>query len=1207
MKHTPAQEEAIQARGNVLVVAGAGTGKTRTLIDRCMAQLLDRGQQIDLLEILMVTFTEAAATEMRERIAHRLEQSLETDPQNPDLQEKLAQIDAASIGTLHSFCLNLILQHFHLLELDPQARVLEPEEISNLEQQTLDELLDQHYEGQDDFSESVRRYVTEFENGWDKGLREWIIKIHRFSQSLVDPDGWFDRQIYTLIQDQPTLWKGWMVEEIKSWSEEWTPTLESLPEENTNGKSCLEILQVFKRSDQSFEDLAICVNALKERDQKECWPPRCKTRHRQPIEKLLDDAAFLSTLCPTSHETIDPLTEDWTWYRERARTLLELSRSFSSQFKLRKMERGGLDFSDLEQYTLSLLWDRKNHQETQLAQTIQEQFKYVYVDEYQDINAAQDCILSSISRKGSEANRFLVGDVKQSIYGFRLANPKFFTQYEKVWQASIKQETRQVIHLRENFRSRPGILNFVNQCFSQLMKPGQYSQGYHEASHLLFGAPENRENLFQLENHSVECRFIKNSSSRKRSLDFDSESSDLSDVEKEALAIALRLRDLKESKHQILDPSTNEFRPVTWDDMAILMRSVKSKAEVYAKVFSQLDIPLEVPRSGMLDRTEITDLVSLLMLLDNPRQDIALLAVLRSPLVGLTDNELSLIRIGSKKTHFWKALNNFTELDFSSILPDDLIHHPMAKSAKDKSLQFLNQFRTWRQAGRHLNLSRRLESILNDTLYIEKLSANETGGAQEILHVQQLIQLTRKFDHYQQQGLNRFLQFIQNKRELEAEFEQGTLQDGQAVRLMSIHKSKGLEFPVVAVTGLGNAFNLQDVQQTWLLDESMGLSGMIQPPGPRSRYPSLPLWISRRRRKSESMQEELRLLYVAFTRARDHLILMGSASEKRMKDWSEQSTKTGTDAIPRQAHSAMDWLFPWLCEYLPDQDWWQQSTGADQGIDWHILESISAKKLKEAPDEVSDPNKKDISHTWLNSWIQRAEWSYPYQEASLHPAKATVTSLRKRFLADHSDTESVAWFYERTTSAKSFDKPNTPNIAANERGTLHHHFLQWLDLSQPMTQEKLKNQLDQMIESGQLDPEARQALDLSSIADFWGSRVGRNILENQNQVHRELPFTARFSLEELMELQLANFSKKITNEDFVVIQGVVDVAVLGKDSIFILDYKTDRMDDSSLPSKLQQYRPQLELYAKALQRIYQRPVTHKWLHFLSIHQTIEVT
>lgn len=302
MKHTPAQDQAIHAKGNILVVAGAGTGKTRTLIDRCMMQLLDPVEEVSLLEILMVTFTEAAATEMKERIAHRLEMALESDPQNPDLQEKLAQIDTASIGTLHAFCLNLIRQHFHLLVLDPQARVLEQEEVSTIEQQTLDELLDQHYDGKDEFSESVRRYVAEFENGWDKGLREWILKIHRYSCAMVDPDAWVLNQIENLIHEFPDLWVKWLHEEIQCWLQEWIPFLSQLPEENTNAKACLEILEEFSAGDTSFESLFNCVSSLGERDHKECWPKGFKTKHRAPILKLLDDAAFLATLCPSDEK-----------------------------------------------------------------------------------------------------------------------------------------------------------------------------------------------------------------------------------------------------------------------------------------------------------------------------------------------------------------------------------------------------------------------------------------------------------------------------------------------------------------------------------------------------------------------------------------------------------------------------------------------------------------------------------------------------------------------------------------------------------------------------------------------------------------------------------------------------------------------------------------------------------------------------------------
>ena len=340
-----------------------------------MRQLLDSDGSVSLLEILMVTFTEAAASEMRGRIAQRLEEALLHDPQNPDLQEKLAHIDAASIGTLHSFCFNLIRQHFHSLELDPQARVLEPEEIAFLEEQTLDELLEQHYEGKEPLDESVRRFVTEFENGWDWGLCEWIIKLHRFSQAMVAPQFWIDEQIRLLVQERPDQWRTCFLNESLDWMRQWVPLLQSLPEENTNAKACLERMLPCLQGTPSIETVGQAIRAVTDRDQKECWPPRCKTKHREPIKRMLDDAAFLVTLCRDEEGHNDPLEEDWKWFRNRTRVILELTREFTSAFASKKRERGGLDFSDLEQFTLDLLWDRKEDYPTELARNIHEQYK----------------------------------------------------------------------------------------------------------------------------------------------------------------------------------------------------------------------------------------------------------------------------------------------------------------------------------------------------------------------------------------------------------------------------------------------------------------------------------------------------------------------------------------------------------------------------------------------------------------------------------------------------------------------------------------------------------------------------------------------------------------------------------------------------------------------------------------------------------------
>jgi ATP-dependent helicase/nuclease subunit A len=530
----------------------------------------------------------------------------------------------------------------------------------------------------------------------------------------------------------------------------------------------------------------------------------------------------------------------------------------------------------------------------------------------QDINAAQDSILEAISRDGADANRFLVGDVKQSIYRFRLANPRIFQSYVRSW--------KQTVALVDNFRSRPGILRFVNSVFSLIMRPEIGGLGYDRSAQLRAGEPRPEETTGScVGGPCIELHLLTSSNQRPDKSEPEQQlgASDLEEItqtESEARLIAGRIAAVVQSAYPVWDEKAKSFRPVEYGDIAVLLRSPSRKAESYAKEFSRAGVPLLVARGGFYSSLEISDLLCLLHLLDNPLQDIPAVAVLRSPLVGLSVNDLARIRLAAKG-RYWTAINRWHRS-----------RQKLNKSAADKTTtnsanaeeaelfakidSFLSNFARWRRLARQSSLSRCLDVVLSDTAYAEWLMTQPRGG-QLCANVNRLVALARQFDRFQRQSLFRFLTFVEGQQVAEAEPEFSAIETENAVRLISIHQSKGLEFPVVVLADIGKAFNETDLRADIILDEQFGLCPLVKPPHTGTRYPSLPYWLARRRQRRELLGEELRLLYVGMTRARDLLLLCGSIPSKR---WQKLSAATaGINAAQiLAARSYADWLGLWF-------------------------------------------------------------------------------------------------------------------------------------------------------------------------------------------------------------------------------------------------------------------------------------------------------
>ncbi|MGA2245012.1 MAG: UvrD-helicase domain-containing protein [Verrucomicrobiota bacterium] len=1213
---TPTQQRVIAARGNVLVMAGAGTGKTKTLIERCLDCLERHGARLE--ELLVVTFTEAAAAELRDRLRRAIEARAQTESpgapvSNPNADgwaEQLARFDLAHIGTLHSFCLGLVREHFYDLGLDPRLTLLDEGEARQLANETLAEQFAAHYAGEDEFSLAVQDLIQVHGSGRDESIRRLVLQLHHYSQARPDSAGWLARQRELFAAADPANWRTWLADAVPSWRQDWLPVLELQSGANEKAAELQEILARFNSPGGEPGWRAAAAGLMEQiAAAGEQWPKGRKTVLRKPLEAFFDEARFLQSLLVLK-DGIDPLAEDWGWVGGQMQTVLRLAEEFAAQLADRKRTGSVLDFHDLEQFALRLLWDFPTDRPTPVALHWREKLKFVLVDEYQDINAAQDKIIQGLSRDGAAANRFLVGDVKQSIYRFRLADPKIFRDYARRWRG----DAGQTIPLMDNFRSREGLLRLVNSIFQLVMRDEVGGVAYDAEAELKFGAPELRATLSLARDPAPRAELLlRLKRGRNGGRDEDAGAlGNLDDTQREARMIAWRLRQFVDSGQEIFDAEQNALRPVKWRDIAILLRSPRGRSEIYAKECERARIPLAVARGGFYQSAEVLDLLSLLQLLDNPLQDVPCLAVLRSPLVGLSLDELAEVRLAAREKHFWTALNRSAERGLPRV------------ESQAKITLFLQRFSRWRKLARLASLSQCLEEVLAETLYVEWLRAQPRGG-ERAAGIAAFLHLAQRFDQLQRQGLYRFLQFIEAQQEAEAEPEVPANVVENAVRLMSIHQSKGLEFPVVVLADLSKPFNEQDLRADIIFDGQFGVCPKVKPPHVGGRYPSLPHWLARRRQKRELRGEELRLFYVAATRARDWLMLAASIPEKSWDQiWTQPQPLAPHNVAA--ARCAADWLAMWFSNQAQPKG----STSSDPSsgelpfLRWRIVPDAQSEAILPGGSR-GDEALAEIGHRQPastepptppgpaivirhSSFVipdavglrSRLEWSYPFQAATRHQAKSSVTALRRQ--AGEPDDEAVLIVPAAPALPPRRPSARTSKLGAAEIGVAHHRFLEHFALEKV---NDLAAEADRLVRENYLSTAERAALNLAALGAFWDSAPGRKILARPGAVRRELPFTARFS-----PLELARITGKTADAglagEFVIVQGVADLVVLQPRELWLVDFKTDDLTARELPQKVRIYTPQLQLYAAALEKIFARPVTLRALHFLALGRTEEV-
>ncbi len=1146
MNFTENQLQAINTTGNLLVVAAAGAGKTGTLVERCTRLLLRPNDPVRIREIVVVTFTEAAAAEVRERIRARLEKEAQDDPTNESLQEQLTQIDSAYISTLHSFCFELIRKNVLQLGLDPAVSILEAQQAKVLFLTTLDLLLQEHYEGQHAFSGELKNLIQTHFGGWDKPVRDLVERLHEFTQTRPAPEKWFTETEAFLSREKCPEWHAWYNNIIQEWCKWWLPYLRRLPIKNA--QTCASILE----EALAKADLNVAAQ-ITARDDTPFWDGR-KKEDRMAFGRLFGEAAFLSSLQPEKAGE-HPLDEDWKWMRQPLLTLLRFAKQFALRFQEEKLDRGALDFHDLEQFALRLLVDPQTQQPTFLAREWQEKFKAIFVDEYQDINAAQDLILSALSSEMPPGNRFLVGDMKQSIYRFRQADPRIFRSY-------LNRSGWQTIHLSENFRSHEGILNFVNPLFTWLMQEDVGGLDYDTESSLKFGGGAERSEMRCVpgEKPPVELHVLvtdEQPEGDKADVDPEEDQPELEEAEQEARLVAGRLRKLKDDGFIIFHQREGRRRPVEWRDMVVLLRAAKNKVETYAKAFAAAGVPLQTKRNASFSTQEVLDLCNLLYILDNPLQDIPLVGALRSPLVGLNDEELASIRIESDAKLFWHALHEFRDAQ------------PLSPAAK-KIRKFLELFAKWRDARRCASLAQRLDAILVDTGYGDWL-LTQPRGRERCANVQQLLRIARQFDESRGQSLYLFLRHIEELQDAAGDIEPAGAVEENAVRLMTVHQSKGLEFPVVAVADLGKRFNLFDRSNEIVIHEKFGLCSKIKPPHTGQRYPSLPHWLARRSDSFEALGEEMRVLYVALTRAQNHLLLFGSTTKNACERWASRASEEPLPPEVCRHQSSLDWIGVFAT--VKNAGWTTETQGATNTFTFAFHAQPPQFGRQEAPES------RRLS---LDSV---PEFLYPHQSATRQAAKTSVTALRKK----GQDQEEMARLPLR------FRIQND----GTERGLAIHTFLEHFRFTAVGSVPALRAEAQRLVEHGFLSVEQRDHIDFDAITAFWNSDTGRELLRYEKQLHRELPFTFKAKTSDLQAVGLGAVLS-VPEHEFIMIQGIADLVRITPKEIWLIDFKSDRLDRKEVSAAMARYKPQVQLYGAALSAIYQRPVTRKGIFFLSL-------
>lgn len=1235
---TEEQWQAITRRGsNVLVAAAAGSGKTSVLVERIIRRVLDTREPIGVDQLLVVTFTNAAAAEMRHRIGDALRKALQEDPHSAHLRRQLALLQRATITTLHSFCLGLLRQYYYLVDLDPDFRIADQLEGELLRQDTLEEQLEIWYEQDPAFCALADQMLDGQD---DQALVALLLRLYEFSRSHPDPDGWLREAAGMFdVGGRNSLdglaWTGSVLRSLElelgsleakmrravalagssEGMEGYLPLLEA------EADALLRARQACREGWQAAESAVQAIAFAKLPPVKGADPDgKAQVQDvRNRVKKALADLReqYFSM-------TADQHLADLQRLAGHMQTLARLVSQFSAQFSQAKRDRSLVDFGDLEHLALRILTEVDESgriRPSAVAAQLREQFAEVLVDEYQDINLVQETILQMVSRDtetNGTANRFMVGDVKQSIYRFRLAEPKLFLEkylaYQKAGQEMAESAEGWRIDLAANFRSRRQVVDAVNFLFRQIMSPGVGEIDYDRSAELVYQAayPEVAEERLQAELHLIDRSETAEGAEDVAARDGGEEEASPEGIPaaaEEANAAQLEARLIASRIHRWMEPGEGEepllvydkkaagLRPVSYRDIVILLRATSGWGEIMQEELRKAGIPVHAEQtSGYFAATEVEIMLSLLRVIDNPLQDIPLAGVLRSPLVGLSEEHLAQIRIRYPAGPFHLAVVQYAQ------------EQPAAKRWERKLRRFFRQLDGWRTQARRGSLAELITTLYRDTGYFDYVAALE-NGQQRQANLRALYDRAKQYEAGSYRGLFRFLRFVDRLQEAGSDLgEARTIGEQEdVVRVMTIHKSKGLEFPVVFVAGMGKQFNTLDVKRSFLLHKDLGLGPMAVDAEQQVRYPSFAALGIRQQLHRELLAEEMRVLYVALTRAREKLILVGSVKDlaKSVSDWGVQGDgERLADEELIRAKGYLDWVGRAMLRHpqasplraypqtrgsgeavrvrtIPDDSSWSfhlyqadelramTEPSADEALAWEKLTRREA-----VPDRPVD----EAARTWIE---KKLGWRNPHPFASQLAAKWSVSELKRRASTGKGGKASA--LPAIMAKPKFLSADNGHRVSAAEKGTITHLIMQKLDLSRPLDAEDIRQQVDALAASRFLTAEQVQAVEIAQLARFFADPLGQR-MKRAKSVHRELPFTLAMPAHEI-EPELGE-----DTQERVIVQGVIDCLVEEQDGrLLLIDFKTDWIAAEPSPRVVEEltarYSEQIRLYARAVREI----------------------
>jgi ATP-dependent helicase/nuclease subunit A len=1241
---TDQQARAIAARGrSVLVTASAGTGKTAVLSGRAVDIVSDAAACPDVLNMLVLTFTEAAAEQMRSRIGLRLRDTYR-QTQDARLNRQLVLLQGADISTIHAFCKRLISEHFYDLSLDPAFRIVDADEAMLLKAEVLDETIEWAWR-QESLVPALRQLLRRRDLRETGGFLASVIRLHGFLEGVASRDRWCDlaerlaESADPLATELGEAQKQIVADRLDAILDRLHHAHRLYENEEPGGKwgaalyaNVINTVMACRKQLRAgeWQDAAEIIRGFsaEKAPALRAFPKDLAAVIKKLREKAIKDFVGLRDLAVINPEYMNVVGRS---AGTQSRVIVDLVRRFSRSYAQRKTTLNGLDFADLEHHALRLLTAETDDGKTQPSETalaLRRRYRYIFVDEYQDINPVQQAILDALS---SGDNVFVVGDVKQSIYAWRGAEPTIFL--ERLHASSVSQDPASGLRvdLNFNFRSAKGILDFVNRIFGRIMTAPLARIDYDDAARLRPSPAEKRGVSSGDESPIVEFHILDEKAETQDSRHDASDESETDEGldlvrprQRQAALIARRIREMVGAEPgqpalQIHDKEVDGLRDVQYRDIVVLMRSLAKKANDYVEILRLAGIPVSSDATaGYFEATEISDVLCLLKVLDNPQRDIEFAAVLRSPFFGFTETELAEIRLAGREQ---APHANFTTCAA-------LCRNAGAAGAlQEKLLHSFERLDEWRRLARRGLLADLLWRIYRDTQYIAFVCALPNGQARKA-NLLKLHDRAVQFEGFASStgvpSLTRFVAFIEKLQETGQDWApaEPAAAAGNAVRILSVHKSKGLEFPIVFLAELESQFNKRDVHADLVMDTDHALGLQIIDPASNTKLRSLAHQVIAEKKQIVALAEEMRVLYVALTRAKERLIL--TASQKRtdcgavLRRGMLLSDRTVPDWLLKECKNPLEWLLYGLADQRALHEAFETGLAgeiADEAL--FALTAHGADDLKRLSQHVqrlrdrgacrSTPAKPKSrvtsrSRLLLADLEQRLSWQYPFDAAAHEPAKQSVTTLT------HRDDEFTRLDYsgalDRQPLALAIPTPDVASSPpARAVGTAVHLVIASLDLTKPVTRDAIVQTTADLLGRGALTPAVADTIDVDAILSFFESELGATVLDSDNTVWREWSFTLGVPV---AEVHSASERAGDSADEIVVVQGIIDLLIRTPDGLLVTDFKSDRVSDKRLEQRAAAYQGQLDLYAKAAAQILGLPVRQKWLYFLAPRRAVQL-